>query len=357
MKKTTILIIFLCLFQIANSQQPDTIIIKLENYGILQFTTDNLFKKDKLHRSIDSTYRHFYSDFKKIENNISFNIPKNIYYIREYQTKRLLDNSNAGEILIQPVKFENQKNQFYFLNGDIKNVPNYNVIIHLSDNLFNLSMDLTESDICIKAVNKESLEKISKLNLDSLTIMALHKLRNNNLKKKFFYKSIFELKQNQLDTSAVMIFPPKRWADDFTGTFDLGMYMINSKFIPKLDIDLNLSLLRKGYRRYNFGVGTSYLFFPNEANYYKPNTYDFFKLSFSTTSKIKNKIKGAGISIAYLMDSSGDDLKDDTWLVSFTTLRGRLSSSVGTMIHKAEPGSSNKINIVPVVGIEFGFFK
>ncbi len=133
---------------------------------------------------------------------------------------------------------------------------------------------------------------------------------------------------------------------------DLGVILINSQFIPELNVNLYMKLSDKNKGYQLFGVSYNVLLFASTINMFKPDFYSFTTLKYKFKPGSVNEIGGLGLSVGHLTNKRGDFMPANTWKFSIDINLGKYTISLEMFIYK----TGENRTWLPTLGLLFNFY-
>ncbi len=330
MKKTIILFVAMALFAFTNAQNPDTLIIKIENYAELRVFSPDIVKNTI---DIDTAFSKFYSLFKTIDTEKYTEGNYKITY------------DNFGKEL-REIVFE-KTNSFYettyFGNEKTAVSSNYKYVLFISPIKF------AGFHFEIAVNNLKDFEKVSEIDLNKLLYQASKDLKESDFSKRSAIFAIYNSKNDILNTEN-KIAEQIKGQDFLSISPNLGVLLINSQLIPEINLEMNMVLSTKGTAKNIIGISYNTYFFPNNSNLWKPDLYSFLTLKYKRTTESASKT-GFGISAGYLMSGIGNYFPENTWKFGMDLTPGKFSGSLQLFTSK----TGDKRNWLPAIGFGFTF--
>jgi hypothetical protein len=327
----TILIIVLGFFIAQNvNAQSDSLIIKLENYGQLIVISPNLVKEKQKSFGLDTSFRNFYNDFKKID--------KSKFIDKNQIIKYSYDRYEPQYSTISIEKSDIESDVFYFHKDKLQS---------LETNKYKLEL-MAARKVVILVNSLEDFEKVSLISLDSLYAQSLEHLQNQKLHKRMPYKIFYSTENNHINKNSNLIFHGK-FQDYLLLNGTIGMSVIDSRIAPEWGASIELSFRNKDKFGQEFGINYTTMYLYDKNDMYNISSYGFLNLNYCIeyNSRFSHKLV-----FGYLVNKSGSDFNGRTWDAYLSTKINNLGFKVGGIYTKNLNGA---YTLLPTVGIDFGF--
>ena len=324
----TILIIVLGLFIAQNVYaQADSLIIKLENYGQMIVPSEDLAKEKSI--KLNEAYQRFYTDFVKIDTS---RMKSDKSYIICYN-EALWDNQKNRSI-----KIKTNDDEYYFHKSNEQAMQSCKYRLE-----FNYSRKV------IFVLNSfEDIEKISRIDLDSLFNQSIMDVKNDHRYVRQPIKVFYSSENSQI----------KKHPDNFSvkGPTDIiwlypnaGMSIINSMIAPEWGANIEFELGKKDGAGYKFGINYTVMYLYNKNDIFDISSYGFLSLNYylKEYKSLKHRL-----SVGYLVNKSGNDFNGKTWIGSWCMNLNGIGLKLGGFYTK---NMENKYVVLPSIGLDFVF--
>lgn len=328
--RTIITIVLGILIAQTGLAQNDTLLIKLNDYGHMQIIDNKMKKIKKINFNLDENYSGFYNIFKEIDKS---ELSEGCFLIKSKQASQY---SESKKISIEEIK--KAATEHFFHNGIKQSVYARKYTLEL----------IPEKRVIIKVDSLSDFDKLTSISLDSLYRQAVLDYKNQDTLIKVPHRLIYSSYGNQLDKKA-SLYLPLRTSDYLMLYGTYGVSVLNSNFMPEISANMDLQLNHLFGVKQRFGTSVTWMFLPDENDFYNINTYVFNNIHyyFKTDNEWQHKV-----SIGYMTDGNGNHFSDNTWNAYWLTKINKLSIKFGGFLTKNTFGD---YKVLPSVGLGFGF--
>jgi hypothetical protein len=329
----TILIIVLGLFiaQKINAQS-DSLIIKLGDYGQMIVISPNLVTEKQKSFGLDTSYRNFYNDFKKIDKS-KFSDKNQVI---KYTYKRF--EPQYQTITIEKADIDED---VYYFNEDKQQ--------SIQGNKYKLEL-MAARKVIILVNSLEDFEKINQLSLDSLYLQSLEHIKTQNLHKRVPYKIFYDTENMQINKNSNFTIGGKL-QDFIVLDAEFGMSVMDSRVAPEWGANLEFMLKKKDYPGLRFGINYTTMYLYDKNNMYNISSYGFLNLSYYFENNEAFRFSHK-LVVGYLVNKSGNDFNGNTWNAYLSSNINNLGFKIGGIYTKNLNGA---YTFLPSIGINFGF--
>jgi hypothetical protein len=329
----TMLIIVLGLFIARNADaQVDSLIIKLDDAGYLIIISPNLVKQKQESFDLNRDFSRFYADFIMSDKSDYKEKP----YIIKYEFDKYSDEHKNRSLTF--IERKTTHDIFYFQDGKELKILSGKYKLELA----------SRQKVVILIDSLKDLEKISRLDLDTLYLQSLKHFQSHQPNKRLPYNVFYSITNNSIDQDSYVLKSGEN--KDFINlgpTF--GMWFMNSSIFPELTLNADFIVNSKNVTRHKFGISTSFLFMPDKNDFYNISTYKFVNVYYH---KKYRDIWDHTFSIGYMYDKNGNDFSNNTWNAYWQTNINKIGFRFGGFYTKNLQG---KNVIIPSIGLDFGF--
>ncbi|MDF1548622.1 MAG: hypothetical protein P1P88_12425 [Bacteroidales bacterium] len=312
------------------SAQNDSLIIKLENFGQMLIVSPDFTNEAIKTIGIDDAYQRFYEEFVKINPSV---FKKEHYLIKYVESK---DELKTKRISLE--ESENQIDEYFFQDGKHQSRLSFN---------FQIKLDL-KNEVIIYLDSLPDFQRIKILNLDSLYLQSLSEFQSEKLRKKYPYLIFYNSSNNKINNKSSLIFSGK--TNDYIILYPtFGASIISTTISPEINLNMDISLGKKGLVYQKFGISNTFLFMPNKNDFYNVKTYYLVNANYYLKF---NKKWSHKVSLGYMYAGNGDDFSKNTWNFYWQTSVKDIGFKLGSFYTKNTEGN---YVFLPSIGFDFGF--
>lgn len=339
MKSVIISTFLVFLAFVSMSQKPDTLFIKLNDFGKLCIFSNDLIKEKNNSFSIDSIYKKLSAELKNqkltdFENPVLINCTVIDNEISDIKISK-------NEIIEKEV-FIKENKSFSF--------DNYKIEIRIND------IYKSKNKITIFLTDEKYIQSVIDFNLDSIYKQVITDIEKDDISKQEPYKLIYETQDNKINTenNYLKYTSKNNHLIEYYPIF--GVLLINSTLIPELGAALDFSFIKKGIFKQSIGLSMNILYYPGKDNFFEPDEYGFINLSYGlSVTSTSSKILGMKINLGYNLYRKGSLYDKNTYKWSLDINSGSFITSIGVISQITGEMNFWKPQSIPVIGLKFAF--
>jgi len=337
MKSIIFLAVFIFSSQLLSSQKPDTLVVKLNDYGNLSIYSSDLIKEKNNGFSIDQIYRKIYNEISK-QNFAGFG-------------NSVLINCSIEQNEISEIKITNAEvaeKEIFIKEGKTFSFDDYKIEIRI------MVKNSLKNKVSIFVKDENYFQNILNCKMDSLYTLAIEDIEKEDISKRVSYKMFYSSLDNKLQIDNKLHILGKS-EDVIYLTLQPGISIINSTFVPELALNVDFSFSKKGIKTQKFGISNNYYYFPAKDNFFSNNIYNFINLTYSYSIKnSNNKTSGAKLIAGLNMTKNGELFDKNTCRMAIEINHSNIAVSYGVLWQYKRNNDFSMAN-TKVIGFSFRF--